>query len=110
MLHALRSIHEGEAFLVLLSKISIELLLQIQIDLLSIVVFQSGLDEDTGSNDRSDGPAEGVDLQEMGSAVETVEFLWRKLFDECGQLLSDDVLDDVGLDLGRFLEFVIESE
>lgn len=104
------SIHEGEALLVLLRNVSIQLLLQFQLALLIVVVLKSWLDVHARGDHCGDGPAEGVNFEEMHGAVESVELLGGKFGNERCQFLSDDVFDDVGLDLGRFLEFVVEGE
>jgi hypothetical protein len=75
MMIDVRSVHEGEALLVVLGDFSVEFLLQLQLVLFVVVVIEGGLDVDAGGNYGGDGSAEGIYLEEMGGAVEVVELL-----------------------------------
>lgn len=103
------SVHEGEAFLVLLGDFGVEFLGKVQLLLLIVVVVEGGLDVDAGGHHCGDGAAQGVDLEEVGGAVEVVELLGGEFGDECAEVLADDVLDDAGLDLGGLLDVVVEG-
>lgn len=102
------SVHEGEALLVFLGDVSGELDLETQLGLLVVVLGEGGLDEDAAGHDSSDGAAQVADFEEVGSAVEVVEFLGVEFADEGIELLADDVLDDVGGNFGRLLDVVLE--
>lgn len=65
---------------------------------------------DAGGDHCRDGLAEGVDLEEVGCAIEVVEFLGGELADECVEFLADHVFEDVGLDFGGLLDLVVEGD
>lgn len=63
-----------------------------------------------GGNHGCDGASQGIDLEEVDGAVEVIDLLRIEFGDEGAQFLSDDVLNDVGLDFGGLFEFVVEGE
>ena len=103
-----QSVHEREPLLVLLRDLSVEFLLQLDLNLLIIVILKGGLDVDSAGNDGSDGLSQGSDLEEMGGSVETVEFLGIQPSDEVGEFLADDVLNNIILDFRRLLDIIVE--
>ena len=102
-----QSVHEGEAFLVLLRLLSCQLLLQADLLLLLVVVLQGRFNINPAGHHGRDALPEGVDLEVVDRPVEAVDLLGGESPYHPGQVRADVVLEDVVLELGWLLDVVV---
>ena len=104
------SVHEGEAVLVLPGLLGGQLLLEADFILLLVVVLQGRLNEHPAGHHGGDALPEGVDLEVVDRPVEAVDLLGAEFLYQPGQVITNVVLEDVVLELGRFLDVVVHLE
>ena len=101
------SVHEGEAFLVLLWPLGSEFFFETDFCFLFVIVVKRRFDPDTTGHHCSQTTSQRMDLQVVNCSVVLVYLLGVQVADQLDQIFVEVVLNYVALQLRRFLYVVV---